>query len=794
MFKFTFDGNNIKTAAAKPGRRAPVNIQHYINAKESKKSLRAAAQSQRDEESRLAEMDAPFALHNGDSWEIIHSSLPKYSGKSKRGTPYARQLKSLLRKNNSGYERVLLSPSDFTPLLNDKKLKPYNGKLEGFRPSGSSVSRQTTKFLRTIDNARAADNQGAPVSDNTNGTLDPDDPINLIRTHRRGALRRMLNSYAPFKSGKNLCVCGETQENHVSPSSAREHHEKTGEHLEIHDYLPQTIGFGDAGHEIRAKRSPHLFSMRPDRSGNVRLLKAFDKEDGPRTEQMPVVRVGLEADEYTRYTRSEYAQEGKGQRIQRAISSVTNALKKCPACNGTKKINPDQNENAVDCGDCSVDKIVYKEKVGEDGKPTLEPYTRGLGNGKQEYINPDDAPICKTCRGEKKLQVADRSNNTTIDCPDCDVTGRDTSAITCNNCHSENGAIRLTTDNTCKSCSGKGFFETTVKPSFKKIKTNTDSAERRSGNARYALEYKSDTSAATGVDAWKAHGDKECTRCHGDDESQMPSTGLPCNCRITSHEDSDSLPSGLRLIHPNHIIIPENHYQRALARAYGGNLSTSPHEISHEPNYIDPDTNQTPSQTYGIGTSQEYKNGTKKIPDSAILGVWSLGKQIPQKVLQRLNDKSRKNWSSKNAKFTASSADLTDIKTELEQMHTWPDLIPSEKATEGSVIERQRQKRMRVNPEDYPSDVKPHVSKVERTMAGLPDYEQGRYNADLDEIYENASSGAFDRLGSNVDRLLSNVKRFSGPETHDRLSESISGLKELAGRKESPKTEESANV
>jgi len=658
------------------------------------------------------------------------------------------------------------------------------------KPTPRTISRSMSTVLRLLDQSNIRDNKGTNVGQTaTSKDLEPDDFTSLIKTHGgKESLHKIIGSLSdiPYTVGDGLCVCGNTRDKHVDRETAASFNTSNPDnHLEIHEFTPQRIG-GQPGNKFRASQSKLLDMLRPvkqeDGSEKSDFAKVFDSKD-VEGDYLPMTRVGTKGIKFNRYETWADAQRGRGQQTQNFLTKYANKLSKCIYCGFNGKKEPNQRDNSTLCGDCEKGKITLRSKVGADGKKTRVPFTIGLGGGKQKYFDEEDAPACKSCEGKGSRTNSYKTGETQVECSSCSGSGKDTSAFSCTNCHSDKGSIPLTPDNTCPNPKCNEGYVLNEGKAIKPRPRVNEFAKSFMGNPRFATLFRSSMPANTGVDTWKAHGDKDCTRCHGDDEHQTEH-GLPCNCRIGSFEDTDTLPSGMRLIHPEHVDIPDFHYLRAMSDAYDGDLASSPHEIHHMPNLEDPETNKTPFEQYGTGSRQEYGQGQRPIDQRMFLGVYSNGKRVPKSVIDRLNVKSKKNWSSANAKYCASSADLADLKEELKDIKSWPDVVAERKPL------KLKLRKTRVNEDDFPESIKTPVSSLESAVGSLSDSATGKYNDLLDTMHKHLTKAAIPSNPNKVEdmtrwrklsqTLLSEVGRSHGESSRKSIEESISNFPSMS--------------
>ena len=801
MIKFSFN----KTAAKK--KPVVFNLEQVSSDKEHAESKKTEFRSRSKSEKRKQDLEAPFALMTGDpsyhpennpdvekpGMEIIHKSVPKYSGLNKKGQPYATTMKNLLRGSDK-WERIFIDKSQYAHNDEISKLAPHG--LEAYRQKryDANVSSSMLKTLHANDQARINKNNGVVPS--TGGkALEPDDPINLINSYGgKSAIHKMLGFHIPYKMGHDLCVCGESSDKHVDAATAADHFNKTGEHLEIHKHLPQFVG-SEPGNEVRASQSRQLSVIMPveQSPGIFKNKKArADTQIGLHGDHIPMVRVANKGIKYQRYFNFEELRNGKRSSIQNVIKGLGSRYKKCVCSDGV--LNPNQRDNSKQCEDCMPGKINHKIERDNDGNQILKPHTIGLGGGRQRYLNEADAPPCPHCKGEGELEINDKANNTKIACSKCEGSGKDktslsNSGFSCTNCGSDHSSQALTPENHCKICEGKGYVKNEIKPRIEKIKT-VGPATTLEGNPRFLEPFGNNAPSNTGVDGWKGHGDKNCTRCKGDDEYQTE-FGMPCNCRIASLDDDHISHSGKRNIHPDHVDLPEFYYQNHMANAYKDNTAANPHELHDHPNFPDPETGKTPFEQYGIGAHQEWANKKEGVPSSMYLGVWQHGKRLPQKTLDELNKKSDKHWSSKNAKYCAASADLEEINHVFSNFKSLPDNLPT--VAPKKRLNR-KDKRSRINLDDYHPAVQEIIPHVEQIIHSLPDSDTGKYNEIKDELYHAGSKAAegdpssIDHFREAYNGLLGHVQKTHGTEKYNELREALSSFPTIKINKEKEPT------
>ena len=783
--------------------------EHDKRVKKSKRSLR--------------EMDRPFGIYSGDpellssgdstpKIHFVHKSMPQYKGRrDSEGRPFTRTLKSNLRKIDSGYRRRMISVDQYAHRPDWVKLAPHGleiyvpkGKTTGTTPASSAVRR----FINVLDNQAAMERLSQRTGERPSPNMpefNPHHPLNLVASNGGlDALKSIFTDIMPAVKGDNLCVCGRAADKHVSAEEAKWHHGNTGEHLEIHKFTPQQVedaagGSPMPGGVMRSAASKLRYALLPNSATNSLSYRRGD--EGMDGEFMPVVRIGTRAIKFRRLSKY-YKDTDKNGEPWKPSKPSRELEEPCKACTDGV-INVHARENSMHDEDCLPGKINYKVEVNSEGNTVARPYTRGLGNGRIAYINQEDAPPHKDCDGKGYTLTNDKTNQVKVPCRGCNETGKDLSTVysgdketfgaPCPNCGNPNSRIFITDDNTCKECGGRGSFPSKTRKKVKEQPVGVDVNEYE-GNPAYLEPWK----GGGVVDGWKAHGDKNCTRCHGNDD-YVTDSGMPCNCRIGSFDDDKDLvaPPGTRFVHPTHINAPEILYLEGMQKTYGSNPQANPHVRDHDVHALEPSTGKPISDKY-ISTSYEIgENKTHPVtgrvtPASTPIdadqftGLWSNGIHFDQDTMDWLNKRSKEHWSKPHAHFTAPSAELEDIQSVLSNFRDHSMNIPGVKV---SIPTPKKTRDGRVSLTQLHPTVRPAVQKVENIMKEITGPNAERFHPLLDNVYQEASGVANDHAitGSNesthwdayndsINKLLEGVSRFHGPLSAEHLSSSMSGL------------------
>ena len=822
MYKFTFN-NEEKIKPRKAIREMVTSVEAEEHSELKKQEKIKNNEYKNEAVTRLAELDSPFALFTGDpsynaitnpdaekpSFEFIHKSIDAYSGESKRGVPYARHLKMLLREPRSGYQRIELQPSHYEAFLNPNqkriiqehfektrsgdKIAPI---LEAYVPVefGNAATSAVSKFNRVVKRSSASRFVRIAAVEETR-ELEPDDPITILNTSKN-PISDMFNFDAPATevSGENNCVtCGRPDSEHTDAKSARSLFKSKGESLENHPFWPSTkVGTLSSA----LSQSSLLKFVRPvedpiNKKTTMQVAGAYDKDDGRPGNFVPMVRIG---DKPIKLIRS-IGREVKKRMVSNSL--YRDGIQHCPSCLGTGKRNSNQRDYSVRCNDClDPNNIVsFKTTKDSDGNDKLEPLLVSIGNGKVKYANPLDAPECKICdHGEIS------NGKRTMKCTTCDGTGHDNTATPCPNHDLTDSRIGLTPNNVCQTCKGRKIIEkpTDLQRKGPSAKVTEDSPE---GNIHYAVPMNENI-------IWKGHANPDCHVCNGNDEYQTK-YGLPCNCRIAGPDDQIALPSHIKVIKRNKINIPTMHYQELMKRAYGDTLeggTIGPHRMIHQVfnkgylknkigvNWLDSEASDPNASMFGERTDQ-------------VTGLTTPGKRIPKQVIKMLKEKSKKNHSSVNAQFCAASADLEDTLGEMyENFHTYPDAIrPRGTAKKRTGAERDI---ARVDLDSFPESIRPSIANVERMVQSLPDAWNGRYNRLSDTLYHHAAMvsapnapadhPSYKHFKKAKDRLISAITRSNGSSSIGEIEPQVSSLipmPALANGKTTPNIEqETTNV
>jgi len=837
MFKFYSINQNsqIKLATRRP-EPFITDIEEIDNNKRRAEEEERDKVRKRKEKKNKEYLDRPFAVRVGDpnahtsklnapplQFHVVHKTLPGY-GKDEKGQTYAHELKKALDHPNSGYRKVTLSVDQYS---HDPKLvalvKKHSGKpgLEAYEP----IEKNTTatdpaklELAQAYAHGKAIKSLRERVSDvpYLNKSEFGPDMLSVIATHGgKAAIKLGYTDQTPYiaqnNEDENLCRCARGVDKHVSKIEAKSHYEATGVHLEIHDFMPQAD-------EINVKDSP-LMSINNGKEHNgtahlgtalSQLMSQRDKNAGKtpsNREFMPSVRVGLKSILFKRITGYDTLKGPDGRKIQNPNPINVQSDNLCDNCI-EGKLNPEQRDRKCHCSDCMVGRVNIKIEKDEDGNLLYRPYSVGLGSGRQKYLNKSDVPSCPDdCENGYKPSKDKTATDDKIPCSTCNATGKqqnvygdDAIGFPCGNCNSEDSSITTTPNNVCPKCD-KGSIGTRIKKKLSGYKF-TFVTKKYEGNPIFLTEFSTAGHANTNIPAWKGHGDKDCTRCGGDDDYQT-NNSMPCNCRMAkySHPDHDCMtddehaqhhqsPSNARYIFKSHIDIPEHIYQRAMFKAFQEKPFANPHIRTEMVNSIDSKTNLTPFEQYpGLGSRYEMMDGRHNIavPEEKFLGRWSNGISLPKETFDGLKKRSEERQKSPNARYCAASGDLEDIENTLvTHFKSMPVNLPTRRKL---FKENKRTSQNRVDPTELHPNIKPVVPRVESAIDSLGDEDPTRYHKQLDKLYIEASHVAHDQKTIGTDEsphydafheaygeLLKSVGRFHGQEKRKVVAEALSGL------------------
>lgn len=742
MNKFTFE-KNIKTAAFNLGRKGRSAILNNPDQwVDERARTRASEKRETNVETRHKEddyLDSPFVLVTGDpsyhpvsnpdveqpSYEFIHRSVPKYSGQSPTGEGYARGLKRLLLESKD-WEPYKISKADYAANPEIVRRAPFG--IEAFRPAKRGTAPSQSAAL-LVKNTQQVEKERKEKGRSTNNSLSPNSLESIVNTYGADSLSRLMTQSfggpEEYKTGSDLCVCGKTEEQHGDAK---------------HEFIPQGSKGNNNTYLDRLKQSPLLKTLRPAKGEKSAkgLLPVFD-DDVAKGTYMPMVHASIEGDKFVRYKDIEEAEEGRKIGVTNNYDDrLRETQKKCPCGDG--KINHGQyGDNSAFCRSCQLGVITEKEITTADGKTKLVPHTIGLGGGKLKNADPSDPQ----------------------------------ESFDCNNCNSSNGEISLTPDNVCPTCGGTKVLPGDPQykqkghsaPTWLRKVYNGDEDHKYTGMGRFALKLK-ESAPISGVDAWAAHRDPNCTTCKTD--NYVSSEGTPCECRIRKASDASVLPPGTKIIHKKGFFIPERYMLETMKKQYPDD-SSNPHEWHYMPWAVDPTTGKSGAQSTREGLMNDrprYDNLNK-----SFIGIVSKGIRPPKEVIDRLNEKSKKHWSAPNAHFTAPSQDLEAVLEELKNSHTWPDIVANRDAKEKPVQE----KVFRRNPKSFAPAYQKGVAGIEKVMSSLPDAGTGRYNVILDNMYDHLSNNNQEEFRKHRDQLVGMVNKFNPDQTHS-LQRELSGL------------------
>jgi hypothetical protein len=720
MIRFSFKK---KITAEK---QSPIDVETLLLKKEREnKNTGPAVKTPKEKiDEREEYLSQPFAVHSGNpysqtsndpnaeqgAWHFAHHSI---LGNDENGDSISSSLKAALDHPDSGYEKVTISPDQYGSNTDLLKLAPKG--MTGYKPKSTTRTRTDSEPLRVfhtiLNSGITRRNMRSRTSDMPTlnaPAFEPTHPLNLIATHGgEMALQKMFTdtvSHAPATPEHNLCVCGRSADKHVDAETAKSHHAKTGEHLEIHEFTPQFVhdeqGNPTRGSEFRASQSllrrgnvvvtdekgertiknKKVDDVIPAEENLSKGRTTIDPETGESSltfkkekdnAQMPLIRVGAEPVKINEIGTLEPVTPGKTDKINiyDEQPEAEYSQKKCknPNChNGV--IDPWKREHRISCRDCLPGKVKFKMTKDSNGETKPVPFTEGLGGGRMRYFHLDDAPDCPHCKGEGKVLSKDKTaTDQKINCSACNATGKQIETMgeagfKCPNCESKNSSILTTPSNSCPDCNGTGYEGAPTLVDKSKKKNIISRINKIEGNPLHLSRFSSESvPTLTGIDGWKGHGNPDCTRCHGDDEYQTED-GLPCNCRIGSFTGKDLIsPSDANYISPSHVDIPAHLYDSAMKKAYP--------DDSENPHVIKDLRKTTKAQKAGLGRRYVDDNG-KELKN--YLYMWENGVSLPKETIESLNKSSAKNRASRNAKFCAASADLEDISKAIGNFSSLP--------------------------------------------------------------------------------------------------------------------------
>ena len=853
MFKFTFSK---KADAINPeiplldDDDSSLNLENRRIQELQSKGIEEHKERKRRDKKRFAEIDRPYGILHGDPRSMLsrmsdpsmitfhHSSMKEHRDqRDPTGRLKVHVLREALSNPSSGYARTVIPVTSYGHRPDLVKLAPRG--LEVFMPvsqQGHSGTRAgispAMREVRRIADMKAKKKLLLSLTDGTGvDELDPNHPLNILNNEGpEAALSAMFtdsHQYAkpvksPISMSTETCVCGAHQDDHVSEEEAIAHHAATGEHKEIHKFSPQFISRPDGSMEdarnfragkyfLRNLLGPKSRSDNPETS-EVALIRADAGMDIP---HIPVVNVGTRSGILKRLILQPTGYDKYGKPMAR------NFFQKQPndrpqACKGTKyqpcyggKLTPKLRNNKVNCDCCEIGKEIFD---GETGKPV----SIGLGNGRVRILNEEDCPTCPDCNGDKFKLINDKTRETKVPCRTCKSTGKDLSAmskrgIACSNCNSDNSTINTTDVNDCPICNGTGIspFQPLRKKKQQKKQVEVVNPEEKSfeGNIEELIPYDPSGHSNTGVDGWKAHGNQNCTRCHGDDEYQTDN-GMPCNCRIGSFDDASSLiaPKGLRFVLPTSVKIPSILYQKAIAKNYKNNKDANPHSRLTDFDAINPDTGlEYDNKIDGNDQIQYNKVGdstSERIGKNRFLSIYTSGVTLPESTMARLKQRSEKHRASRNAEFCAGSAELEDLHDVFsEHFGEFPMIIP------GLKVSRPRAKRRQDRSVDASAlhpRVQQAIPKLENAIANLGD-QTGELQQSAQYLYDAASGlehvrdagkdtdDKWDIYESAVNNLLSQTVKIHGDKNARKVQKSLEGFPSVRTRQPEPASTEDAS-
>ena len=723
MKRFTFYKKNSETKlAAKPkyykGVTPELNLEQIRLDKARTDSFRQENIKERENESKMRDLDAPFAIYVGDPsfhvsndpnvepgrFEAIHHSLGY--GFDEEGRSIHRELKSHLRDPKNGYDRVEL-PRDqvahdkhLTKLMNDHKLKT----LEAYVPRNNQNGRSDSKPLRdlysildfgsTLSRLRRKSKEN-PASGINAPAFDPTHPANLaIALGGDVAFRKMFTDQVPrrpAKPGEDRCGCGFLGNEHVTHEQAVDHFSKTGQLLPTHKHAPQFVYDSDGnsmlGSEYRKQHSPLLYDLEPRSNGKLEMNRpdiGITKEP-----HMPIIWVGTKGFGFKRIVRNELGRVGHGEKIRSVLQKYRD--KPCDACNATGAINPINRSNASPCEDCLPGRIKRKHVYDEQGNLIgMKKFSLGLGAGRVRYFNEEDKPACSVCKGAEDKWSGTGTKQEVVKCRACNGSKKEPElqgdgGHECTNCKSSRSLLRLTPNNVCPKCNGKKFikvkFGRMTKPEFE------ETVEDYHGNPKFLEPFEvnkdSGGTISPNVDGWKAHSDPNCLNCHGDDEWQNPETKEPClYCRVGRYDDPDDIisPPGKKYVTQLGVKFPSHVYFSGMAEAYKDNRLANPHIVHSVLHEIDPESGKSSFETYKVVGDKYEANSDSgadiPVDSQLMIGTVSNGINLTEDAHKALLKKSKNNAKSVNAKFTQSSADLNDLVDTMKNFREFPISIP----------------------------------------------------------------------------------------------------------------------
>ena len=808
--------------------------------KEERKRRSQAVKKQRAER-------APYGVFDGDpralrtrtpealssSISFYDQSLPQFKNlRDEHGRRIVREVKKRLSHPNSGYEATTIPVESYAHHPEWVKLAPRGLQVFVKKPDVTRTKTRATGAVRDLHRLDALSSVTPLLRQTTHGLggvdpLDPNHPVNVLKSEGMvAALRTIFTDDHQYASAADLptsialkkCVCGAHEDQHVTDEEAMEYNAKNpGKHLEQHPFTPEFIQGADGKLEkaapFRAGQSYLRYSMSPEDPSKKETKMVYQRADlGAGIDGMPVVNIGLYPNRLIRKVLTASGIDKFGNDIDEFIFPTTTTYEDhaCPGLPGRPCfggfLKPSNRMNIVPCNNCTAGLKTY------DGD-TAEQISTGLGNGKVQLHREEDCPNCPTCKGDGFKLTADKSNQKKIVCKTCKGSGKDLSAtksgIDCDVCHSGNSMIKISSPPACTVCDG------TAKAPFPKTKVSIRNKQQQEvvgqeittdeGNLVELMPFDGSGYANTGVDGWRAHGNKNCTRCHGDDEYQT-SERMPCNCRIGNFNDRNCLisPKNARFITPTGIKLPELLLQTIMGKSYS-DQQHNPHVRNHDFKTINPDTKVPYDETYNGEKSIQYNvldepglinpstgipenNTTRSIKPARMLAMYTSGVTLPPSILKELQKRSKVHRSSVNADFCAASAELEDMH-ELIGNHfpELPIIIP------GVMVKTPTVKRREDNSLDATAlhpRTQQAIPALESAISKLGD-PTGEISKTTQPVYEAASrleyardSGKdpdkhWDIYDSAVNNMLSQTAQIHGKKNLRQISKSLVGFPSL---------------
>lgn len=757
--KFSFN----KNAASSSNNRRVVKQDPRLEARDIQAKKISQGQQRRVEKikQRNAQVSEPFialvphATRDESHYEVIHRSLPGWSGQDEGGNPKAKMMKDAVDRLVAAgkYRMRWAEPKDYGNVLRTLLDNQEQARSQGIEQG--KIDAAILKARKDSERMRSLAPQGMPVyepiqsgEDDINKTvrrLFSSDLLDQVIARRskevnttagagddffeilKGGGARSLMRYAlrGEKPAKTVTEPGEIQPSLPDGPNL-------GKCMECN--LPFINEDGNKTHVSNEEYSQLL----PGQRQGV-FTHRFASPDLPddRDDALQNSRIGTSSVLLGKVVKIKTVHRNEISGKKR-LKSIPPATKSCPTCNGSGNGEEDNNRNNVlECSGCKKDLIKMKQVIDGEGNTVERPYSIGLGEGKIKYFDIADVPD-----GDSRKVFTPGTPNTALGAANCEHG--------CND-----GNHDLTPKNICSTCNGTKRIPN---PELSAIQEDRflipvrDSVEQEfSGNPivknNIAATQLEQHSSSTHGYASQCHPD--CAICHGEETFQQ--NGKPCPNRIARFDEEGKFvsPPGVQWIKPDGSFeIPSGELEKILTesgipfsmRKFGqtgeesiGSLYDTIKKPREEKSPIS-QVNSTVMDYNGRGVNANDVTGTLEFP-----------LDIPESVKSSLRQERERINSSPNARLTGSSQQLEAVvKAVRDGIGSFPMHVENK-----PVVSRRGDTSLfggRLDPDTLHPSVREHVPAIEQTYSDL-----GHTNTRLlDDLYQSASNAAKKRAGEET--------------------------------------------